>query len=179
MSRSGRKPVPIPEKVKVDIHGNAVKVTGPLGELNAIFPAEVPVSIDNNIIHVGSPAPTRQNRGFMGLTRALLNNMVRGVTKGYEKKLEINGVGYKCEQKGETLVFALGYSHPIEFTLPKGVKAKVEKQTQITITGADRQAVGQVAAQIRSFKKPEPYKGKGVKYATETIRRKVGKAGVK
>jgi large subunit ribosomal protein L6 len=179
MSRIGRKPVPIPEKVKVDIHGNAVTVTGPLGVLNAIFPVEVPVTIDQNIIHVGSPKPTRQNRGYMGLTRALLNNMVKGVTQGYEKKLEINGVGYKCEQKGETLVFALGYSHPIEFTLPKGVKAKVEKQTQITISGTDRQAVGQVAAQIRSFRKPEPYKGKGVKYATETIRRKVGKAGVK
>ena len=179
MSRIGRKPVPIPDKVKVDIHGNAVKVVGPLGELNAIFPAEVPVSIEKNVIHVGSPTPTRQNRGYMGLTRALLNNMVRGVTKGYERKLEINGVGYKCEQKGESLVFALGYSHPIEFKLPKGVKAKVEKQTQITISGTDRQAVGQVAAQIRSFRKPEPYKGKGVKYADETIRRKVGKAGVK
>ncbi len=179
MSRIGRKPVPIPEKVKVDIHGNSVTVAGPLGSLNAIFPAEVPVSVDKGTIHVASPKPTRQNRGYMGLTRALLNNMVRGVTKGYEKKLEINGVGSKCEQKGDTLVFALGYSHPIEFVLPKGVKAKVEKQTQITITGADRQAVGQVAAQIRSFRKPEPYKGKGVKYADETIRRKVGKAGVK
>jgi large subunit ribosomal protein L6 len=179
MSRIGRKPIPIPEKVKVDIRGNAVKVAGPLGELNAIFPAEVPVTIDKNIIHVGSPKETRQNRGYMGLTRALLSNMVRGVTKGYEKKLEINGVGYKCELKGETLVFALGYSHPVEFTLPKGVKAKIEKQTQITISGTDRQAVGQVAAQIRSFRKPEPYKGKGVKYAEETIRRKVGKAGVK
>jgi len=146
-----------------------------LGELNAIFPVEVPVSLDKGVIHVGSPKATRQNRGYMGLTRALLANMVRGVTKGYEKKLEINGVGYKCEQKGDTLVFALGYSHPIEFALPKGVKAKIEKQTQITLTGADRQAVGQVAAQIRGFRKPEPYKGKGVKYADETIRRKVGR----
>jgi len=179
MSRIGRKPVAIPDKVKVDIHGNSVKVTGPLGELNAIFPAEVPVAIEKNIIHVSAPKLNRQNRGYQGLVRALLANMVRGVTKGYEKKLEINGVGYKCEQKGETLVFALGYSHPIEFTLPKGVKAKIEKQTQITITGIDRQAVGQAAAQIRAFKKPEPYKAKGVKYADETIRRKVGKAGVK
>ncbi|MBI5510005.1 MAG: 50S ribosomal protein L6 [Deltaproteobacteria bacterium] len=179
MSRIGRKPIAVPEKVKVDVHGNAVKVSGPLGELNAIFPPEVPVTVDKGVIHVGAPKPTRQNRGYMGLVRALLANMVKGVTKGYEKKLEINGVGYKCEAKGETLVFALGYSHPIEFTLPKGVKAKVEKQTQITLTGVDRQAVGQAAAQIRSFRKPEPYKGKGVKYSDETIRRKVGKAGVK
>lgn len=179
MSRIGRKPIAIPDKVKVDIHGNAVKVTGPLGELNAIFPAEVPVAIEKNIIHVSAPKLNRQNRGYQGLVRALLSNMVRGVTKGYEKKLEINGVGYKCEQKGEVLVLALGYSHPIEFTLPKGVKAKVEKQTQITITGIDRQAVGQAAAQIRAFKKPEPYKAKGVKYGDEVVRRKVGKAGVK
>ena len=179
MSRIGRRPILIPDKVKVDIHGNAVTVTGPLGALTAAFPAEVPVNIEKNVVHVGSPAPTRQNRGYMGLTRALLSNMVRGVTKGYERKLEITGVGYKCEQKGDTLVFALGYSHPIEFRLPPGVKAKVEKATQVTVSGTDRQAVGQVAAQIRSFRKPEPYKGKGVKYADETIRRKVGKAGVK
>lgn len=179
MSRIGRKPVEIPEKVKVDIVGNLVKVVGPLGQLETSLPVGVGVTLEGKILRVGAPAATRSNHGFQGLTRALLANMVRGVTKGYERKLEISGVGYKAELKGDTLTFALGYSHPIEFKLPKGVTAQIEKGTLITVKGADRQAVGQVAAQMRAFRKPEPYKGKGVKYADEHIRRKVGKTGAK
>jgi large subunit ribosomal protein L6 len=179
MSRIGRKPVEIPDKVKVDVGDCIVKVSGPLGQLDQSIPAGVPVEIEGNILRVGTPKPTRSNRGDSGLVRSLINNMVIGVTKGYEKKLEINGVGYKAELAGDTLTLALGFSHTIPFKLPKGVKAVVVKNTQVTISGIDKQAVGQVAAQIRAFRKPEPYKAKGVKYADEQVRRKVGKAGIK
>ena len=177
MSRIGRKAVEIPDKVKIDVVGSLVKVIGPLGQLQTELPVGVGVSVEGKILRVAAPTLTRSNRGFQGLTRALLANMVTGVTRGYEKKLEISGVGYKAELKGDTLTFALGYSHPIELKLPKGVTAQVEKGTLVTVKGVDKQAVGQVAAQMRAFRKPEPYKGKGVKYATEHIRRKVGKTG--
>jgi large subunit ribosomal protein L6 len=179
MSRIGRKPVEIPDKVKVDVAGCIVKVSGPLGQLDQTIPEGVPIEIEGNILRVGTPKPTRSNRGDSGLVRSLINNMVVGVTQGYEKKLEINGVGYKAELAGDTLTLALGYSHHINFKLPKGVKAALVKNTQLTISGIDKQAVGQAAAQIRAFRKPEPYKAKGVKYADEQIRRKVGKAGIK
>jgi large subunit ribosomal protein L6 len=179
MSRIGKKAIPVPDKVKITTSGRKLHVEGPLGGLDAVMPDGVGVKIENNIAHVTAPELNRQNRGYQGLMRALLANMVNGVTKGYEKTLEINGVGYKAEQKGDKLVLQLGYTHPCELTLPKGIKAKIDKGTVVTITGPDKQVVGQVAAQLRSFKKPEPYKGKGVKYSTETIRRKVGKTGAK
>jgi large subunit ribosomal protein L6 len=180
MSRIGRKPVAIPEKVKVSITGRVVRVEGPLGSLEALLPEGVGAKVEGDHLTVSAPAQNRSNRGFQGLTRALLANMVKGVLTGYERKLEINGVGYKAELRGTSLNFSLGYSHPIELALPKGIKAVVDKsQTSIVISGIDKQLVGQIAAAIRSFKPPEPYKGKGVKYADETIKRKVGKTGSK
>ena len=179
MSRIGRKPVPIPEKVKVDIHGNAVKVAGPLGELNAIFPAEVPVTIDKNIIHVGSPAPTRQNRGYMGLVRALLNNMVRGVTKGYEKKLEVVGVGYLCAIQKGVLQLRVGLANELQVPIPEGLKVTVPDQQHVVIQGVEKQKVHHFAAAVRALRKPEPYKGKGIRFLGEVVRRKQGKAMVK
>lgn len=180
MSRIGRKPVALPDKVKVSSSGRVLSVEGPLGKLDAIIPEGVTVAVEGGTASVGAPPPTRGNRGHQGLVRALLANMVVGVTKGYERSLEISGVGYKCELKGDTLTFVLGYTHPIDLKLPKGVQAIVDKsQTKLTIKGIDKQMVGQIAAQIRGYKKPEPYQGKGVKYADETIRRKVGKTGAK
>jgi len=180
MSRIGRKPVAVPDKVKIEMKGRALHVEGPLGKLDAILPEGVTVSVDNGVANVSDPPPNRQNRGYQGLVRALLANMVNGVVKGYEKSLEITGVGYKAELKGDTLTFSLGYTHPIDLKLPKGVQAIVDKsQTKLTIKGTDKQVVHQIAAQIRGYKKPEPYKGKGVKYAGEQIRRKVGKTGAK
>lgn len=179
MSRVGRKPIPLPDKVKVSQNGRNLKVEGPLGNLDALLPEGLAISVDNNIATVGLPPPGRSSRGYQGLVRALMANMVEGVTKGYERKLQINGVGYKAELQGDTLVLSLGYSHPIQYKLPKGITAQVEKNTQVTVKGIDKQLVGQVAAQIRAFKVPEPYKAKGVKYAEETIRRKVGKTGAK
>lgn len=179
MSRIGRKPVPVPDKVKVELIGRQMHVEGPLGKLDAIIPEGVTVQIDKGIAHVGAPPITRASRGYQGMVRALLSNMVKGVTKGYEKTLEISGVGYRAELAGDTLNFQLGYTHPIQLKLPPQTKAKVEKQTIVTISGVDKQVVGEVASKIRHFKNPEPYKGKGVKYAGEIIRRKVGKAGAK
>lgn len=180
MSRIGRKPVQVPDKVKVEAKGRALHVEGPLGRLDAIIPDGVTLTLEDGVARVGSPPETRQSRGYQGLVRALLQNMVVGVTKGYERSLEINGVGYKAELKGDTVTFTLGYTHPIDLKLPTGIQCLIDKsQTKLTIKGIDRQLVGQIAAQIRSYKKPEPYQGKGVKYADETIRRKVGKTGAK
>jgi large subunit ribosomal protein L6 len=180
MSRIGRKPVSVPDKVKIEGKGRILHVEGPLGKLDAVIPGDVSITVDKGVAHVGEPPETRQSRGYQGLVRALLQNMVVGVTKGYERSLEINGVGYKAELKGEVVTFTLGYTHPIDLKLPKGIQCIVDKaQTKLTIKGIDKQLVGQIAAQIRSFKKPEPYQGKGVKYAGEIIRRKVGKTGAK
>src|SRR5438128_2445658 len=139
MSRIGKKPIPIPDKVKVDISARSVKVTGPLGVLDAVIPTGVTLKIENNIIHVGAPVADRQNKGFQGLMRALLANMVNGVVKGFERTIEINGVGYKAEQKGDKLVLSLGYTHPCEVVLPKSVKAKIDKGTVVTLSGPDKQ----------------------------------------
>ncbi len=179
MSRIGRRPVEIPDKVKVDVAVGLIKVSGPLGQLEQTVPEDVPVTVEASQVIVGEPKKSRSNRGNRGLVRSLIGNMVVGVSKGYEKKLEINGVGYKAEQSGDTLTLSLGLSHQVNYKLPKGVTAELVKNTQLTIKGIDKQVVGQVAAQIRNFRPPEPYKGKGVKYADEQIRRKVGKAGVK
>jgi large subunit ribosomal protein L6 len=179
MSRIGKKPIKVPEKVKVEVSGRTVKVTGPLGVLEGIIPAGVTIKQEGDTITLGEPELNRQNKGFQGLMRALLANMVNGVTKGFERTIEITGVGYKAEQKGDKLVLALGYTHPCEVTLPKNIKAKIDKGTVVTISGPDKQVVNQIAATLRAFKKPEPYKGKGVKYSDETIIRKVGKTGAK
>lgn len=179
MSRVGRKPVVIPDKVKVDVRGRTMQVEGPLGKLDAVIPDGIGIAIEGGQAEVGTAPAGRGTRGYQGLVRALLANMVEGVSKGYEKKLEINGVGYKAELNGDTLTMSVGYSHPIEYKLPKGIDAEVEKQTVVTVKGIDKQLVGQVAAQLRAFKVCEPYKAKGIKYSDETIRRKVGKTGAK
>mgnify|MGYP006272200187 FL=1 len=180
MSRVGSKPVEIPEKVNVSVHERRLEVEGPLGKLDAILPRGVEVKLEDGQADVTPPKPNRANRGYQGLTRSLLANMVQGVTKGYERNLEVMGVGYKAELKGRTLTLTVGYSHTIDYTLPEGVEAEVDKgQTKVKIKGINKQLVGQTAAQIRGFKVPEPYKGKGIKYAEETLQRKEGKAGGK
>ncbi|MEM6559818.1 MAG: 50S ribosomal protein L6 [Myxococcota bacterium] len=180
MSRIGKLPIAVPDKVKISTTGRTVTVEGPKGKLDAILPTGVELAVEGSEVTVNPPAKrTRGNGGFQGLARSLVANMVHGVAEGYSRTLEINGVGYKAEMKGKTLVLTLGYSHPCELELPAGIEAKIDKGTVVTISGPDKQMVGQVAAQVRGFKVPEPYKAKGVKYADETIRRKVGKAGSK
>ncbi len=179
MSRIGRMPVPVPGGVTVDIDGTSVSVKGPRGELSRKFPEGLSFAIeDGNVIARRSGEDARQ-KALHGLSRALLANMVEGVTKGYQKTLEITGVGYKAEPRPYGLLFSLGYSHTIEFKAPKGIKLTAPQPTQVLVEGADKEIVGQVAAEIRSLRKPEPYKGKGIKYAGEKIRRKAGKAGGK
>ena len=181
MSRIGRKPVPVPDKVKIESRDGRVFVTGPLGNLEQTLPSGVTVRLEGNQALVAPPPQkNRSNRGYQGLTRALLANMVHGVTQGYEKALEISGVGYRAEHKGETVTFTLGYTHPIHLKVPQGIKVDIDKTgTQVKVSGIDRQMVGQIAATIRGYKVPDPYKAKGVKYKGEQIRRKVGKTGAK
>ena len=177
MSRIGVMPIEIPAGVKVEHSGANVKVSGSKGNLELTVRDEVVLDLADNVINVKRTDDTREARSLHGLTRSLIANMVKGVSDGFEKKLEIIGVGYRAEVSGSTLNLSLGFSHPIHYALPDGIKASVEKQTLVTISGADKQLVGQVAAEVRSFRPPEPYKGKGVKYDNETIRRKAGKAG--
>jgi large subunit ribosomal protein L6 len=176
MSRIGKKPIVLPKDVKVALAAGKITVKGPKGELARVLPGLVTVKVENNQVVVTREGDEGPMRARHGLVRALINNMVEGVSRGFERKLEINGVGYKAEVAGETLNLALGFSHPIAYKLPKGVAAKVEKNI-LTLTGTDREAVGRAAAQVRSYRPPEPYKGKGVKYVEEHIKRKVGKAG--
>ena len=172
MSRIGRKPIPVPDKVKITSGGQTVTVEGPLGKLDGILPAGVSVEVKDGIANVIAPAKRdRSNAGYQGLTRALLANMVEGVTKGFERGLEISGVGYKAELQGRKLKLLLGFTHPVEVNLPTGVDAVVDKnQTKLTIKGIDKQLVGQIAAKVRGYKPCEPYKGKGVKYVGEQIK---------
>jgi large subunit ribosomal protein L6 len=179
MSRVGKKPIDIPNGVTVSHQGTIVSVKGPKGEIAKEIVAGVRLDNAGDQILVQSAGEGRQDRAFQGLVRALVANMVEGVTKGFERILEINGVGYRAEAKGGILNLSLGYSHPIEYVLPKGITAEVEKQTKVTVRGIDKELVGATAAKIRSFRAPEPYKGKGVKYAEERILRKAGKAGKK
>ena len=180
MSRIGRKPIKVPEKVKITLKDRIMHVEGPLGKLQGVVPEGVTMKVENGVVTLAAPKANRANRGYQGLMRALLANMVHGVVHGYEKTLEINGVGYKAELKGKVLVLSTGKSHLDQIKVPDGIKAVVDKsQTKVTVSGVDRQLVGQVAAQIRAVREPEPYKGKGIKYANETIRRKAGKAGAK
>ena len=178
MSRIGKQPVVLPAKVQVTIDGSNVQVKGPKGQLTAKLPVEMTITQEEGILHVTRPSDGRRHRELHGLTRALLNNMVNGVSKGYRKTLMIEGVGYRAELQGKNLMMYLCYSHPIEVKPPQDITFSVEERgTVIHIDGIDRQIVGQVTADIRNLRPPEPYKGKGVRYSDETVRRKAGKAG--
>lgn len=180
MSRIGKKPVEIPAGVDITLNGNDIKVKGPKGELNWSFPAGTSVSVQEKEMVVGRIDDAKQTRALHGLTRSLIFNMVEGVTKGYQRVLDIVGVGYRAQVQGGKIVLALGYSHPIEFQLPEGVTAAVDqKQVQLTLTGIDKQKLGQVAANLRSLRSPDAYKGKGVRYSGERLKLKVGKTGKK
>lgn len=176
MSRIGKLPVTIPAGVKVAVDAGAVRFEGPKGKLQAAVPAGVQITVEGNIVHVGRDNEQRKSRALHGLTRKLVANMAQGVSVGFNRILDINGVGYRAEVKGQEIHMTLGYSHPVVFPLPKGIAAAVERQIIITLSGADRQLLGEVAAKIRSLRPPEPYKGKGIKYREEHIKRKAGKA---
>ena len=177
MSRIGRLPVAIPSGVDITIDGRTVTVKGPKGELSHDVAAPITVAKGEDGIEVTRPNDERESRSLHGLTRTLINNMVLGVTEGYEKRLEIHGTGYRVQARGSNLEFALGYSHPITVEPPAGITFAVENQTRFAVQGIDKQLVGEVAANIRKLRKPDPYKAKGIRYAGEQIRRKVGKAG--
>lgn len=176
MSRVGKMPVSIPDGVKIEVDEGAISVEGPKGKLNGRIPAQIWVKMEGKELKVGRESDTSNNKALHGLTRKLIGNMVEGVSTGFKRILEINGVGYRAEAKGSVLHLTLGYSHPIEFPLPQGVEVKVDRQTLITLESSDKQLLGQTAAMIRSLRGPEPYKGKGIKYQKEVIRRKAGKA---
>ena len=175
MSRVGKKPILIPSGVQVKIEGNVVRVKGPKGELSRAMETRIGVKVENNQVLITRQSDDRIQRAKHGLFRSYINNMVIGVSQGYQKTLEIAGVGFRAQIQGRNLSLALGFSHPTVFVLPTGIEASVDKQTVVTIKGADKYWVGQVAAQIRDLKPPEPYKGKGIKYAGEVIERKEGK----
>ena len=178
MSRVGKMPIAIPAGVTVDIaENNLVTVKGPKGELSRQFAPEMTIAVEEGTLHVTRPNDLKRNKALHGLTRALLNNMVIGVTDGFQKTLLIVGVGYKAAMSGKVLNLSLGYSHPINYEAPEGITIEVPEQTKIIVKGISKEQVGQVAAEIRSYRQPEPYKGKGVKYDDEVIRRKVGKTG--
>ncbi len=178
MSRIGKQPIGIPDKVEVKLNGNSVEVKGPKGQLSYTFNKEVKIEKAEKVLNVTPANESTIARSMWGMSRTLLGNMVTGVTTGFVKSLEFNGVGYKAAVSGSKLTLNLGYSHPIDYTLPKGIEAKVNKNV-IEIHGCDKELVGFVAAQVRSFREPEPYKGKGLKYTDETIIRKAGKTGAK
>ena len=176
MSRVGKKPIPIPEKTKVEITGQTVTVTGPKGQLSRDIHPEISAGVQDNEVVVTRPSDVKRHAALHGLTRALINNMVVGVTDGFRKELQMIGVGYRAEMKGTNLVMHLGYSHPIVFGMPEEIKVEVlPKENKIIVDGIDKELVGQVAAKIRSFRKPEPYKGKGIRYVGEFVRSKAGK----
>ncbi len=180
MSRIGRMPIAIPAGVTVDIaENNKVTVKGPKGTLERVLVPEMEITKEGEEIIVKRPNDLKRMKSLHGLTRTLINNMVVGVTNGYEKVLEINGVGYRAQKQGKKLTLSLGYSHPVEMEDPEGIETVVDGQNKITVKGIDKEKVGQYAAEIRDKRRPEPYKGKGIKYADETIRRKVGKTGKK
>ena len=180
MSRIGRMPSAIPAGVPVESAENTkVTVKGPKGTLERVLPAEMEIKVEDGHVVVTRPNDLKKMKSLHGLTRTLIHNMVEGVEKGYEKVLEVNGVGYRAAKSGKTLTLNLGYSHPVEMTDPEGIEAVVEGQNKIIVKGIDKEKVGQYAAEIRDKRRPEPYKGKGIKYADEVIRRKVGKTGKK
>ena len=179
MSRIGKKPVSIPKGTKASVDGDTLTIEGPKGKLRQALLPEIAIKIEQNEISFTRSGESGPERARHGLMRALVANAIEGVSQGFSKQLEVIGVGYRAEVKGREVHFALGYSHPVIFPIPEGVNVEVDKQNRITVSGCDRQQIGQVAAEIRSLRKPDPYKGKGIKYATEVIRRKVGKAGSK
>ena len=180
MSRIGRLPIDIPAGVEVKIEeGNKVTVKGPKGTLEKCLPVEMTIKQEDNQVVVTRPNDLKKMKSLHGLTRSLIANMITGVSEGYEKKLEINGVGYRAQKKGKEITFNLGFSHPVVMTDPEGIETEMDGQNIIIVKGFDKDKVGQYAAEIRELRKPEPYKGKGIKYADEVIRRKVGKTGAK
>ena len=180
MSRIGKRPVTVPQGVTVTLEeGNRIRVKGPRGELSRTLHPEMKIALENGEVTVTRPSEEQNHRALHGLTRSLIANMVEGVTTGYKKQLEITGVGYKAEARPYGLQLALGFSHPIEYRAPAGIKLTPTSPTAVTIEGADKEIVGQVAAELRNLRPPEPYKGKGIRYAGEQIRRKAGKAGGK
>ena len=179
MSRIGKKPIPVPDKVKIDIKSDAVVVTGPKGSVTSLIPPGIRwEKKDKDLIAIRKD-DTGPQRAFHGLARALVANAVRGVTEGFSKEMDIVGVGYRAEVRKNAVVFTLGFSHPIEYPLPPGISITVDKQTHLVISGVDRQLVGQTAANIRSLRKPDPYKQKGIRYTGERLKKKAGKAGGK
>ena len=180
MSRIGRMPIAIPAGVTVDIaENNQVTVKGPKGTLSRVLPAEMSITKEGEKVKVSRPNDLKKMKSLHGLTRTLIQNMIIGVTEGYQKKLEVNGVGYRAAKQGKKLTLSLGYSHPVEMEDPEGIEVTVEGQNLIIVSGIDKEKVGQYAAEIREKRAPEPYKGKGIKYQDEVIRRKVGKTGKK
>jgi large subunit ribosomal protein L6 len=180
MSRIGRKPIVIPSGVKVHIEGALIRAEGPKGKLSQPVPAGLKAAMDDGKVTIARQGDDRKIRALHGLARALIANMVNGVKDGFEKKLEIVGIGYRAQSQGRNLQLALGYSHPVIFHLPEGITAEIDKQTAITLRGADKALLGQTAAKLRALREPDPYKGKGIRYAGEVVRRKVGKkAGAK
>ena len=180
MSRVGEKPINLPKGVDVKVQGNLIAVKGSKGELKWDFPSGMKVSVQDGNIVVERPSDVKELKSLHGVTRSIISNMVKGVSEGYQKVLEISGVGYKARVTGKKMVLTLGYSHPVEFLLPEGITAEVDsRQTQITLKGIDKQLIGQVAADIRALRPPNAYKGKGIRYAGEMVRLKAGKAGKK
>ena len=179
MSRIGKKPITVPSGVTVSVDGSKIKVKGPKGELERVIRSEIAVEQNDGEITLTRPNDSKENRAYHGLTRALIANMVEGVTSGFKKTLEIIGVGYRAEKKGETLVLTVGYSHQVVYPQPAGITLTAQTPTVVVIEGIDKQKVGQVAAELRAVRPPEPYKGKGIRYQGEQVRRKAGKAGGK
>jgi large subunit ribosomal protein L6 len=180
MSRIGKKPIPIPQGVKIQVEGSTVRAEGPKGKLMQPVPAGLQAKVDNGSLVIDRQGDDRRVRALHGLTRSLVANMVAGVKDGFERKLEIVGIGYRAQMQGKAIQLALGYSHPVVFPLPDGISAEIDKQVGITLRGADKALLGETAAKLRALRKPDPYKGKGIKYSDEVIRRKVGKkAGAK
>lgn len=178
MSRIGKRPIVVPKNVSVTLEGNTVSVKGPKGQLKRTLHPSVSLSVDGGLVKVSVAGESREEKALHGLTRALVANMITGVSNGFERAMEIVGVGYRVEVSGKTAVFNLGYSHPINFPLPDGIDAKADK-TKLVLSGIDKELLGKTAATIRGLRPPEPYKGKGIKYSNETIRRKAGKTGAK
>ncbi|MBB0997130.1 50S ribosomal protein L6 [Dietzia maris] len=177
MSRIGKAPITVPSGVDIKVDGQTVTVKGPKGELSQVLPGAISVSIEDGTVTVNRPDDHRDNRSLHGLSRSLVNNMIVGVTEGYKQDMEIFGVGYRVVAKGQDLEFALGYSHPVPVTAPDGITFAVDGATKFSISGIDKQQVGQIAANIKRLRKHDPYKGKGIRYAGEQVRRKVGKTG--
>jgi large subunit ribosomal protein L6 len=179
MSRIGKKPIPLPAGVTLAVEGRTVRVKGPKGELSRVIRPEITVNVSDGVVTLERPSDAKQHRAYHGLTRALLANMVQGVTGGYRKALDIVGVGYRAEKKGTTLVLTVGYSHQVIYPEPAGITINAPTPTSVVVEGIDKEKVGQVAAEIRAVRPPEPYKGKGIRYNGEQVRRKAGKAGAK